>query len=59
MTNLLIILAALFIALAIIVPLAERFAKPVDENQARNYSRIIMILLSLVMLGSVLKYALG
>lgn len=42
--NLLMILLAVFAAVALMVILGERFAKPIDEQQQAKYGKIIPIL---------------
>ena len=57
--NLLIILAVLFISLIIIVSVLEKTAKPVEEEQAQKYSKIIMGLMMALIVASSLKYCMG
>jgi len=57
--NLLIILAVLGIALIVLIPLIEKTAKPVDEEQLGKYSKIFMGLLALLMLLSSIKFCTG
>ena len=59
MSNLLIVLGVLFIALAIIVPLAEKFATPISEEKSASYSKIIMGLMSALIIISAVKYFMG
>lgn len=56
MSNLLMILGVLFLALLVAVPLLERFAKPMDEQKAGQYSKIMMFLMTLAILASAIKY---
>lgn len=56
MQNLLLILGILVLAIAVIVPLLERVAKPVDEEQAGRYSRIITLLMGVLVLAWVIKF---
>ncbi|WP_157822468.1 hypothetical protein [Psychromonas sp. Urea-02u-13] len=48
--NVLIILAVLFSALALVVILLERFAKPVSEAQQAKYSKILPILVFVMLI---------
>jgi uncharacterized membrane protein required for colicin V production len=59
MSNLLIILAVLFAALFLLLPILEKTAKPVDEEQAQNYSKIIMVLMAVMILASTIKMCTG
>ena len=56
MSNLFIILVVLFVALGIIVTLAEKYAKPLTEEQQHNYSRILMVMMGLVVIGSIVSF---
>jgi hypothetical protein len=38
------------------VPLLERFAKPMDEAKAGQYSKIMMFLMTLAILAASIKY---
>ncbi len=53
--NLLIILVVLFAALALIVKLTEGRAKPLDPEQQQRYSKIIMVLVFLTLMGAMFK----
>jgi len=53
--NVLIILVVLFTAIALMVTLVERFAKPVDEQQQAKYSKIIPILVFIMLLTALIK----
>ncbi len=53
--NLLIILVVLFAALALIVKLTEGRAKPLDPEQQQRYSKIIMVLVFLTLMGAMIK----
>ena len=54
MTNLLIILGVLFAALFILLPILEKTAKPVEEQQMQKYSKIIMyLMMAMIVAGSV------
>lgn len=59
MLNLLIVLAVLFIALFIIVPLVEKTAKPVEAAQMQKYHKIFGLLLMLMVVASGIKYCTG
>jgi hypothetical protein len=48
--NVLIILAVLFSALALVVILLERFAKPINEAQQAKYSKILPILVFVMLI---------
>ncbi len=52
MTTLFLILITLFLALAIVVKLAERFGKPMSPEESQQMSKIIMVLVGLVLLAS-------
>ena len=53
--NVLIILAVLFLAIALMVILVERFAKPVDEQQQAKYSKILPILVFIMLFIALIK----
>ena len=57
--NVLIILGILFAALILIVPLIEKTAKPVDDEQMNKYSKIMMGLILALILISSLKFCMG
>ncbi|CAA0081782.1 Uncharacterised protein [BD1-7 clade bacterium] len=59
MENLLIVLGVLFAALFIIVPLVERFGKPVDNEKAQKYTKIMGLLLGIMMLALVIRSCTG
>ena len=59
MSNLLMILAALFVTLFAVTTIAGRFAKPVAPEQQQKYSLLIMILMGLVLLGAGIRYLTG
>ncbi|MFA7553396.1 MAG: hypothetical protein WCY88_04025 [Spongiibacteraceae bacterium] len=59
MENLLLILVILFVVLAIVVKLVERFAKPMDLEQQSKLSRIAMILIALLLLGGLFRAWMG
>ena len=53
MSNLLIILLVLFVSLAVVVTLTEKFGKPLEPEQQSKLSRTAMILISvLLVLGA-------
>lgn len=54
--NLIIILAVLFGSLAIIVTLAEKYAKPPSEEQMQKYSKIMGVLMLMMVIGSVIRF---
>ncbi len=54
--NLLIILAVLFGALLILVPLLERHGKPMSPEKMQKYSSILRILLVIMMVAMVIRY---
>ena len=53
--NVLIILTVLFVAIALMVILVERFAKPVDEQQQAKYSKILPILVFIMLVIALIK----
>lgn len=53
--NVLIILAVLFLALALMVILLERFAKPISEEQQAKYSKILPILVFIMLILALIK----
>lgn len=59
MNNLLLVLGILFVALFLLLPLLEKFSKPVDEKQSGKYSQIILVLMGLLILLSALRYFFG
>lgn len=56
MTNLLIILAVLFVSLFVIVPIIEKTAKPVEEGKMQQYHKVFGILLLLMVVASSVKF---
>lgn len=58
MGNLLLILLCLFAALAVVVMLAEKFAKPMDVEQQSKLSRIFIVLVFLLLVGRLIQYML-
>lgn len=59
MSNLLLILAVLFAALFIIIPLVEKTAKPVSEEKMQNFHKIFGILLLLMAIGVTVRFFMG
>ena len=57
--KLLAILGVLFLGMIIIIPLVEKYAKPVSNEQMQNYHKIFGFLLGLLVLASALKYFMG
>ncbi|NRA42351.1 MAG: hypothetical protein HRU21_08615 [Pseudomonadales bacterium] len=57
--NILIILGVLFIALIVLVPLIEKTAKPVEEEQMQKYSKVIMGLMMAIVVAASLKFCLA
>lgn len=55
MANLLLILGALFVTLFVVVKLAEKFAKPMPGEQMAKLSRLAMILIMVLLVGSLLQ----
>lgn len=53
--NLVLILVGLFAALAIVVKITEKKGKPLDAEQQQRYSKIIMVLVFLTLLGAMFK----
>lgn len=56
MSNLLIILVVLFAALIVVVGLAERFGKPMDNEQQNKLGRIAMILLAVLLIAQLIRH---
>ena len=52
---LILILVGLFAALAIVVKITEKKGKPLDAEQQQRYSKIIMVLVFLTLLGAMFK----
>lgn len=59
MGNLLFILICLFAALWLVIVVAERYAKPLEQEQQAKLSRILIILIFLLLLGRVLEHYLS
>lgn len=53
--NLLILLGGLFLAIAVMVVLVERFAKPVEQQQLAKYSKIVPILVFIMILAMLIR----
>lgn len=53
--TLLIILACVFGAVALMVILGERFGSPIDEKQQGKYSKILMVLVLISLIGGIIK----
>lgn len=59
MNNLLLVLGILFAALFLLLPVLEKFSKPVEEQQASKYGQIIMGLMALLIILSAIRYFIG
>lgn len=55
MTNLIIILVVLFVTLAIVVTVAEKYAKPVDEKQQSKLSFITLLLMGGLLIAALFQ----
>jgi len=55
MTNLILVLVVLFAALAIVVKVSEKFAKPVDEKQQSKLSFITLLLMVGLLLAALFQ----
>lgn len=53
--TLLIILGSVFLAVALMVMLGERFAKPMDEEQQSKYSKILPVLVFIMLFAALIK----
>lgn len=53
--TLLVILGAVFLAVALMVILGERFAKPMDEEQQAKYSKVFPILVGVLLFSALIK----
>lgn len=53
--TLLVILGAVFLAVALMVILGERFAKPIDEEQQAKYGKILPILIFIMLFAALIK----
>lgn len=58
MTTLLIILGCLFIGLALMVTLTEKFAKPMEAKDSQKMGKILIILVAILLLARAIEYAL-
>lgn len=59
MSNLLLVLAVLFGALFVIIPLVEKTAKPVSEEKMQSYHKIFGILMLLMAIGLTIRFFMG
>lgn len=57
--TLLMILAGVFLAVALMVILGERFGKPMDEEQQAKYSKVIPILIFVLLFSLLIKNCTG
>jgi membrane protein DedA with SNARE-associated domain len=53
--TLLMILAAVFISVALMVVLGEKFGKPMEEEQQGKYSKFIWILVFVMLIFAIIK----
>jgi len=53
--TLIIILACVFGAVALMVILGERFGSPIDEEQQGKYSKILVVLVFVALIGGIIK----
>jgi len=53
--TLLMILLAVFVGIALMVILGERFGKPMSDEEQAKYSKIIPILVFVLLIGSLIK----
>lgn len=53
--NLILILVVLFAALAVVVKLTEKHGKPLDAEQQQRYSKVIMVLVFVSLIGAMIK----
>lgn len=53
--TLFVILGAVFLAVALMVIIGERFAKPMDEEQQTKYSKILPILVFVMLFAFLIK----
>lgn len=54
--TLLIILASVFLVVALMVILGERFAKPMTEAEQSKYGKILPILVGVLLVASLIKF---
>lgn len=59
MTNLLIILGVLLVALVLVVPLLEKTAQPVTEENMQKYHKVFRFLMGVMLLALVIRYFMG
>ncbi|MBL4827958.1 MAG: hypothetical protein JKY66_09650 [Spongiibacteraceae bacterium] len=59
MGNLLLILLCLFGALAVVVFVAQKYAKPIDDKQQAKLSRVFIVLVFVLLVGRFIQYLLG
>lgn len=59
MQTLFTILAVLFLALFVVVKLTERYSKPMDAEESNRYGKIIIVLLVILAMAQVIKFAMG
>ncbi len=57
--TLLIILACVFGGVALMVVLGQKFGKPLDGEEQRKYSKIIMVLVFVSLIVALIKTAMG
>ena len=55
MTSLFLILLCLFVTLAVVVKIAERYGKPMEPEESQKLSKIIMILVGILLLVTAFK----
>ena len=55
MSNLILILVGLFIALALVIKITERHGKPVSTEQQGKFSRIIIILIVIMAIAHLIQ----
>ena len=53
--TLIIILVCVFGAVALMVILGERFGSPIDEEQQGKYSKILVVLVFVALIGGIIK----
>lgn len=55
--TLIMILAAVFVAVGLMVVLGERFASPMSQEQASKYGKIIPILVFVMIFAAIIRLA--
>lgn len=55
--TLIMILAAVFVAVGLMVILGERFASPMSQEQSSKYGKIIPILVFILLIGGIIRVA--